>query len=165
MSMDTEAGTRVTELVEALRRYAEESGRMSTAFAREQGLHRTDGAALIAVLRAERAGTPLTAGRLGRELELSSGATTAVVDRLERQGHLRRERDESDRRRVTLHHGDSGALAGQAWFGPLAARVARTVAGYSAEELGLVNRFLDEMTAVLLRHRAELEEPTAGGTR
>ncbi len=53
-------------------------------------MHPTDLNALLAVMRAERAGAPLTPGRLGQHLGLSSGATTAVIDRLERAGHVQR---------------------------------------------------------------------------
>lgn len=48
---------------------------------------------------------PLTAGEIGAHLGLSSGAVTALVDRLESGGWVRRERDERDRRRVIVHLG------------------------------------------------------------
>jgi hypothetical protein len=44
----------------------------------------------------------MTPGRLGEELNLTSPSVTALLDRLERHGHLRRVRDQRDRRRVTL---------------------------------------------------------------
>jgi DNA-binding MarR family transcriptional regulator len=44
----------------------------------------------------------ITAGALARELRLSTGAITAVVDRLERAGFARRVADPDDRRRVLL---------------------------------------------------------------
>ena len=145
---------RLAHLTQALRLYADEAAQAGHAFAREQGLHRTDGAALLAVLRAEFAGEPLTPGRLGGELALSSGATTAVLDRLERQGHLRRTADTADRRRVVLHHGEAGAVAGAAWFGPLGAATRDALAAYSDTELDLVLRVLGDVTTALTRHRA-----------
>lgn len=45
---------------------------------------------------------PMTAGQLARRLGLSTGATTRLVDRLERSGYLRRTRDAADRRRVLV---------------------------------------------------------------
>lgn len=45
---------------------------------------------------------PLTAGRLAEEAALSTGAVTAVVDRLEKRGLARRARDPADRRRVIV---------------------------------------------------------------
>jgi DNA-binding MarR family transcriptional regulator len=143
-------------LVALLQDYADEATRLGHAFAAEQGLHRTDAQPLLAVLRAERAGAALTPGRLGTEVGLSSGATTAAVDRLERLGHLHRRRDEVDRRRVTLHHGDAGAEVGRAWFGPLARRLDGVLADYSPEELAVVRRFLEQTVDAIARHRDAL---------
>ncbi|MDF2978482.1 MAG: MarR family transcriptional regulator [Actinomycetospora sp.] len=153
----TEGGREAREqLVELLQAYADESGRLGQAFAAGQGLHRTDAQALLAVLRAERAGAALTPGRLGEEVGLSSGATTAAVDRLERLGHLHRVRDDVDRRRVTLHHDPAGADVGRAWFGPLAARLDAVVADYSPDELAVVTRFLTDVVDAVARHRADM---------
>ena len=148
-----ERAEQVAHLVEALRTYVDEAGRTGAAFAREQGMHRTDGAALLAVLRAERAGEPLTPGRLGAALELSSGATTAVLDRLERLGHLRRRRDPADRRRVTLHHAapdaDVGG-AGSGWFGR---RADTALADWTADQIALAGRVVETMTRAVAAHR------------
>jgi DNA-binding MarR family transcriptional regulator len=62
------------------------------------GLNRTDMLCLDIVSRRGR----VTAGELAREAGLTSGGATAVVDRLERAGYLRRVRDDEDRRRVWL---------------------------------------------------------------
>ena len=45
---------------------------------------------------------PMTAGRLAERARLSPGATTALIDRLERKGLARRTRDTEDRRRVLV---------------------------------------------------------------
>jgi DNA-binding MarR family transcriptional regulator len=44
----------------------------------------------------------MTAGRLAELTGLTTGAITGVVDRLEKAGFVRRERDESDRRKVYI---------------------------------------------------------------
>ncbi|MGA7811218.1 MarR family winged helix-turn-helix transcriptional regulator [Bradyrhizobium sp.] len=44
----------------------------------------------------------MTAGRLAELTGLTTGAITGVVDRLEKAGLVRRERDESDRRKVFI---------------------------------------------------------------
>src|ERR1700741_448260 len=44
----------------------------------------------------------ITAGRLAELTGLTTGAITGVVDRLEKAGFVRRERDESDRRNVFI---------------------------------------------------------------
>jgi DNA-binding MarR family transcriptional regulator len=149
-------------IVELLQAYADEAGRLGQAFAAGQGLHRTDAQALLAVLRAERAGAALTPGRLGEEVGLSSGATTAAVDRLERLGHLHRVRDDVDRRRVTLHHDPAGADVGRAFFGPLAARIDGVIATYSEDEQAVVQRFLTQVVEAVAHHRAELSAAEGG---
>ena len=45
---------------------------------------------------------PLTAGRLAELSGLTTGTVTGVVDRLERAGFVRRERDSTDRRKVLV---------------------------------------------------------------
>src|SRR5436309_15404761 len=44
----------------------------------------------------------VTAGRLAEVTGLTTGAITGVVDRLEKAGLVRRERDENDRRKVFI---------------------------------------------------------------
>ncbi|MFE3650604.1 MarR family transcriptional regulator [Streptomyces sp. NPDC057579] len=111
-------------------------------FAARNGLHPTDLRALIALLDAARAGEELTAGRLGARLGLNSAGTTALVDRLERLGYLRRVRDTRDRRRVLLAV-DPGAVAlGRSFFGPLIERTLALLDTFDAGERAAIRRFL-----------------------
>ncbi len=120
------------------------------------GLNRTDVRALVAIMDAARRGEALTAGRLGEAVELRSASVTALVDRLERVGHVRRVRDPDDRRRVALEMSDSAMAAGAEHFGGLARDMTAAMAGYTDDELAVVRRFLEDMTAATLRHsRAE----------
>ncbi len=141
------------ELVRLLQAYATEAERLGHAFADRHGLHPTDLQALFAVMQADRAGQPLTPGRLGARLGLSSGATTAVVDRLERAGHVRRVRDDRDRRRITLHFGEAAAVVGQAFFGPLGGRMDAMLTGYDPTELAAIRRFLADTNEMMREHR------------
>jgi DNA-binding MarR family transcriptional regulator len=45
---------------------------------------------------------PLTAGQLAQQTRLTTGATTRMIDRLERGGFVRRGRDSPDRRQVIV---------------------------------------------------------------
>ena len=45
---------------------------------------------------------PMTAGELAEQTGLTTGAVTGLVDRLEREGFVRREHDRKDRRRVII---------------------------------------------------------------
>jgi DNA-binding MarR family transcriptional regulator len=141
------------QLVQLLQAYATEADRLGQAFAERHGLHPTDLHALLAVMHADRAGRPLTPGGLGQQLGLSSGATTALVDRLERVGHVHRVRDERDRRRVTLRYGETAATVGEAFFGPLAVRLDEVLDAYSPAELAVARRFLVDTIAAVRAHR------------
>src|SRR3712207_1242361 len=89
-------------------------------FADVHGLNRTDVRALVAIMDAARRGEALTAGRLGEAVDLRSASVTALVDRLEKVGHVRRVRDPDDRRRVELEMSESAMAAGAEHFGGLA---------------------------------------------
>jgi DNA-binding MarR family transcriptional regulator len=152
------------ELVRLLQAHAVEAERLGQVFAGRNGMHPTDLQALLAVMQAEAAGAPLTPGRLGEHLGLSSGATTAVVDRLERADHVRRERDDRDRRRITLHYGAAAAAVGGAFFGPLGARIEHVLAGFTPDELAVVRRFLEQTNSVMRAHREAVTSADAGAT-
>ena len=83
---------------------------------------------LALVVNAERQGTPATPGDLQRALTVTSGAVTGLVDRLVRAGHLRREPDPDDRRRIRLRSDQAGRRLGREFFGPLGARTDRIMA-------------------------------------
>jgi DNA-binding MarR family transcriptional regulator len=139
-----------------LRRLAVELDAVGDRFAVLHGLGRTDVRALVAIMDATRSGSALTAGALGAAVELSSASVTALVDRLERAGHVRRVRDAADRRRVVLEMTESAMAAGGAFFGGLQRDLVAAMERYSDDELAVVRRFLTEMTDVVARHsRAE----------
>ena len=62
------------------------------------GINTTDGRAIDVIDQHSR----IAAGDLARELRLSTGAVTTLIDRLERAGFARRIRDDTDRRRVLI---------------------------------------------------------------
>ena len=144
------------ELVDLLRLYSIEAQHVASSFAHRQNLHHTDLQALAAVMHAERRGDPLTPGRLGQQLGLSSGATTAVIDRLERCGFLRRTRENADRRLVTLRYGEAGHVLASSFFHPLGVRSHAVMDGFSVDELAVVRRFLRGMNDALADRRLEV---------
>jgi DNA-binding MarR family transcriptional regulator len=133
-------------------------------FAEASGLHPTDLRAVIGLLDAQRAGVPATPGWLAASLRLNSASVTALLDRLERLGHVRRERDPADRRRVLLSVTPGARELGWAFFGPLMARMLEAMRGYRDDELALVQRFLSDMSAVVAEHGAtgRLSAPAPG---
>jgi DNA-binding MarR family transcriptional regulator len=152
----TERDSLREEIVNLMRSYSVAGQQVGHAFAQRHGLHPTDLQALIAVMHAEGRGDPLTPGRLGEAIGLSSGATTAAIDRLERAGHLRRSRESTDRRVVHLRYGEPGMALATEFFGPLGKRTDDVMAGFSDEELALVHRFLQGMNEALADHHTEV---------
>ncbi|MFI7424596.1 MarR family transcriptional regulator [Nonomuraea sp. NPDC049684] len=78
-------------------------------------------------------------------LGLNSAGTTAVVDRLERLGHVRRERDTRDRRRVLLKVDESAVTLGWSFFGPLIQEIVQLMEGYDTTEQATIERFLNDV--------------------
>ena len=146
------------ELARLLQRYVVEAVRLGRVFAEKHHMHPTDWAALLAVIQGDRAGRPLTPGELGQRLGISSGATTAVLDRLERAGHVRRVRDDRDRRRLTLHRAESATALLHTFSEPLDVAMDAIVVGYSGGELAVVQRFLDDAIGQVSEHRRHLGE-------
>ena len=136
-----------------LRRLTVEVDAVGSRFADLHGLGRTDVRALVAIMDAARGGQALTAGALGSAVELSSASVTALLDRLEKAGHVQRVRDEGDRRRVVLQMTESAMRAGGEFFGGLQRDLLAAMAGYTDEELAVVRRFLVRMTDVVVRHQ------------
>ncbi|MGY1624660.1 MarR family winged helix-turn-helix transcriptional regulator [Geodermatophilus sp. SYSU D00965] len=147
------------EVALLLRRLTVELDAVGQRFATVHGLGRTDVRALVTIMDAARRGQALTAGALGSAVELSSASVTALVDRLERAGHLRRVRDPQDRRRVALEMTDEAMAAGAEHFGGLQRDLVAAMGGYSDEELAVVRRFLVEMTGVIERHARAADPP------
>ncbi|MFJ8105502.1 MarR family winged helix-turn-helix transcriptional regulator [Streptomyces sp. NPDC096132] len=131
------------ETVHLLRATVVELGLHSARFANRNGMHPTDVRALIALMDARRAAEEMTAGRLGAALGLNSAGTTALVDRLERAGHVRRVRATDDRRKVVIEVDERAVALGQAFFGPLIAQVVELLQGYDERERAAIRGFLD----------------------
>jgi DNA-binding MarR family transcriptional regulator len=147
------------EIVHLLRAVAVELGLHSARFANLNGMHPTDVRALIALMDASRAGQDMTAGRLGALLGLNSAGTTALVDRLERLGHVRRVRDGRDRRRVLVEVDERAVELGQEFFGPLIGQAVELLKGYDERELAAVRGFLDGVR----KAAGDQGRPTASG--
>jgi DNA-binding MarR family transcriptional regulator len=100
---------------------------------------------------------PIPAGRLAELSGLTTGAITGVIDRLERAGYARRERDPNDRRRVFVRP----LLERIEAIGPLFLGLARTmdelVAGYSEQERELILDFVTRSNDLVQHHIASLQ--------
>jgi DNA-binding MarR family transcriptional regulator len=156
MSGDRGDGIDLQSFAIRLRRMTAEFNRIVHEFAGEHGLHTTDVQALIKIFDSP---TPITPSRLRDELNLTSGAVTACLDRLERAGHIRRVRDVHDRRVVHLHYLDAAKALAAAFFRPLGRSTDNALGRFSVEELRTVAAFLDAMNEELDRLRATPGSP------
>jgi DNA-binding MarR family transcriptional regulator len=104
---------------------------------------------------------PMTAGAIANALGLTSGAVTAMIDRLERGGHVQRVRDTVDRRRVIVDVTPDARRRSAELYKPLASGLRERLARYSQEEQELLCEFLRWDREQLDRHRARLERREA----
>ena len=79
---------RLDRVLTGLRSFGADYAEFTRRFAASLGLHTTDAAALVEILYAEDRGTPLSPARLAERIGLSSGATTALLNRLETAGYM-----------------------------------------------------------------------------
>lgn len=86
----------------------------------------------------------VTAGRLAELTGLTTGAITGVVDRLEKAGLVRRERDEADRRKVFIAIVPENVAAIGRFYVPMQQAMQKLWGTYSDAELRLLLRFADE---------------------
>lgn len=153
---DGAVGVPEAELAMLLHELGHHMHAMGSRFATSEALHPTDAQALSVLAIA---GGRLTAGELARSLELSSGATTRLVDRLERVGHVRRYADTSDRRCRHIAISEQAAATAGAFFGRLAATIEQVAEGYGPDEQATIARFLREVITAVEQH----ELPSADG--
>lgn len=118
------------------------------AAAERLGVHLTD-LRCLGIL--ERKG-PIPATELGVETGLTSGSVTALIDRLERAGYVRRVRDERDRRRVFVELTERAVKAIAEIWGPLGRDGTELAGRYSDEEIAFIVDYLRASRALLERH-------------
>lgn len=138
-------------LVRLLQEFTLEANRYVDAAGGRNDMHRTDMNALAVIMRHTARGEIVTPGVLRNELNLSSPATTALIDRLHASGHVLRERRGPDRRQVQLRMTAKAYQDGGAMFLPLARHMGAAMAAYSPEELAIVTRFMTAMIEATLR--------------
>jgi DNA-binding MarR family transcriptional regulator len=148
----------IGELFAAVRANQLGTDKMDGTAARAMGVNRTDLRALDVV---ERLG-PVAAGAIADVAGLTSGAVTAVIDRLVEKGYVRRVADPADRRRVMIEKTEKLEEISGRLYGPLAERAIPLVDKFSVAELEAIIRFLKLGTEMVERRVAELNEERGG---
>ena len=139
----------IGRLISAYRANTSQEGAFDALAAARLGISPSD----LRCLDLVQASGGMTAGELAVASGLTTGAVTAVIDRLERAGFVRRVRDEADRRKVNVevtprHYTEAGKIwepLMDDWFESLASR-------FTAQELRTITEFLETATELGERH-------------
>ncbi|MFB9447048.1 MarR family winged helix-turn-helix transcriptional regulator [Dactylosporangium vinaceum] len=137
-------------------RAGRESSRLSVLFrhalAARMGLTVTDMECLDFLMDTGSA----TAGRLAEQTNLTTGAVTSLIRRLEKAGFVSAERDPADRRRVIVTLLPARIDEGARLYAAFGAAVGEVIGSYTADELALLARHYDTMSAVYRTQMAAL---------
>jgi DNA-binding MarR family transcriptional regulator len=98
----------------------------------------------------------MTAGRLAELTGLTTGAITGVVDRMEKAGLVRRERDAEDRRKVFIVPAKESMARLGRLYAPLQRAMQKQSGGYSDAELRLLLRYASESYQSILEATTHL---------
>ncbi len=92
---------------------------------------------------------PITAGELSKLTGLATGSVTALIDRLEKNGFVRRQNDPNDRRKVIIVplYEDKEEVSNT--YHPLHTAMVKLASSYTDEELELITQFLGKASAFL----------------
>lgn len=125
---------------------------LHAAVAERLGLNITDHKALDFACRG---GGSVTAGELAELTGLTTGAITGVIDRLEKAGFARRERDPNDRRRIIIRPTSRAQEIGRL-FESLARAMTKLCSQYTDRDLTLMIDFFDQVTALVQEETRKL---------
>jgi DNA-binding MarR family transcriptional regulator len=141
------------ELEEAMRRSSAQGVLFGQAVADVAGLSGSDLECLDFLNLEGR----VTAGRLAEITGLTTGAITGVVDRLEKAGFVRRERDEADRRKVFIVTVPESVARIAQFYMPMKRAMEGLWQGYSETELRLLLQFVRGGHKAVLEATEELK--------
>ncbi|MBF6328335.1 MarR family transcriptional regulator [Nocardia transvalensis] len=139
----------------ALREQATRTVLFHSAVASRLGLTVTD----LSCLNLLSMDGPQTPGQLARRIGITrGGAVTAMVDRLEKAGYVRRDRDPADRRRVLIALTDTVVQRVTPLFADLGRAIAEQLADYHDHDLTALLGFVTDTTDALTRTTRDLRE-------
>jgi DNA-binding MarR family transcriptional regulator len=125
------------------------------------GLHTTDLECLDLIALRRQA----SAGELAAATGLTSGATTALIDRLVTAGYVERVADAQDRRRVQVRIKRAAIVPIAATYAPMQKRMFALWSGYSARDLGVIADFLARSRALAVECAADIQRSAPRASR
>lgn len=144
-----------SEVSWALREVNRLAAELDVEIAGRLRLRLLDSMALGHVMTADR---PLGPAELSGRLGISTGSGTELVDRLERAGHLKRHRDNQDRRRVALSASPDAVQSLLGELAPLFTALDEVAAELPVEQQAVVIAYL-RTAAVRMREFIEVRAP------
>lgn len=91
---------------------------------------------------------PRPAREIANATRLTRAAVTALLDRLEDRGLVRRNPDANDRRQVLVAMTAGAERLTMRYYGPIAAAGAEFLGGFSREQLATILKFVEGATAL-----------------
>jgi DNA-binding MarR family transcriptional regulator len=147
----------IADLVGAIREVSGQGVLFSAIVAGKIGVNSTDLECLdIVMMRG-----PVTPSALAAGTGLTSGAITAVIDRLERAGFVRRERDADDRRQVLVTATPAVAKVVAPYGEPMQREVMAVLGRYRDGELQVLREILAECSKAAATAIAEVTKMPA----
>ncbi|MER5915147.1 MarR family winged helix-turn-helix transcriptional regulator [Streptomyces sp. NPDC001982] len=147
--MSTRRSSRRPELIAAIEDAVRDNGGrgqlLHQAIAERFGLNPTD----MKCVDLARSEPRLTAGRLAEITGMSTSATTAVLDRMEKAGFIERVRDPDDRRRVIVVSTGRREQELAAAFAPLKDVMTAVLESYDDDQLDVIAGFVQRVNELL----------------
>lgn len=136
---------------ELMREIVEISDEFTRHLGRELGVNPTDLSAMThLIIEGELAPT-----ELARRLELSAGAVTSVIDRLESLGHASRKRHPTDRRSIVVVPAPDSVRRAMSTLMPMITGIDAVLDTFDADQVAVITDYLERVVAV---YRAQLPE-------
>ena len=109
----------------------------------------------LGYLLSKRISTPT---ELAKYTGLSSGATTAMLDRLEKGAFIERRPNPDDRRGTLIALAKSGNDKVAPWYAPVGKAQEQLILNYSEDELQLISGFFESYAKIWEQERKKLEK-------
>lgn len=143
-SISKSASTTAATLAYQLRHFIAGVILYNQRVAEQLGMHPTD----MQCLHLLELMGPLTPGKLAECTGLTTGGITVVLDRLEKAGYARRERNPSDRRSVLIHLNPAKMARIGEFYGAIDEQLGTFLADYPQRDLETVVRFLTKINSI-----------------
>jgi DNA-binding MarR family transcriptional regulator len=153
MSSDNGSNAALLEsLTHSLQRYGMRSVLFQQNMAQKIGVSHTD---LKSAEILNETG-PITAGELSKITGLSTGSVTALINRLEKSGYVKRERDHMDGRRVMITLISDRQDQIKSHYQSLSMATKDLCSAYNEQELIFITQFVRDITKIMDKENDKL---------